>query len=86
MTLRIDNAGRVVLPKPIRDRLGLCAGSDLEIEETTDGVVLKAAERRPSLIKRGSFWVHAGEISTGYEILKAVGEDVAERARQAWGL
>ena len=33
MTLKIDKAGRVVPPKPVRDRLRLRAGSDLEIEE-----------------------------------------------------
>ena len=44
MTLKIDRAGRVILPKPVRDRLGLRAGSDLEIQETPEGVVLKPAE------------------------------------------
>ncbi len=48
MTLKIDKAGRVVLPKPVRDRLGLHEGSDLEILETPEGVVLKAAGQRPS--------------------------------------
>src|SRR5258708_4107853 len=62
MTLKIDKAGRVILPKPVRDRLGLHAGSDLEIQETPEGVVLKPAGRRPSLVKQGSFWVHTGEI------------------------
>jgi AbrB family looped-hinge helix DNA binding protein len=31
MTLKIDKAGRVILPKPVRDRLGLHESSDLEI-------------------------------------------------------
>jgi hypothetical protein len=30
MTLKMDKAGRVILPKPVRDRLGLHEGSDLE--------------------------------------------------------
>ena len=62
------------------------AGSDLELEETAEGVVLKPAERRPSLIKKGSFWVHTGEIPQGYDILKAIDEDRDERMRRAWGL
>jgi len=86
MTLKVDKAGRLVLPKPLRDRLGLHAGSDLELEETAEGVVLKPAERRPSLIKKGSFWVHTGEIPQGYDILKAIDEDRDERMRRAWGL
>jgi AbrB family looped-hinge helix DNA binding protein len=86
MTLKIDKAGRVILPKPIRDRLGLHAGSDLEIQETAGGIVLKPADRRPSLVKRGSFWVHTGEIPPGYDILKAIDEDREEQMRKAWGL
>ena len=86
MTLKIDKAGRVILPKPVRDRLGLHAGSDLEIHETPDGVVLRPAGREPSLVKKGRFWVHTGELPAGYEILRAIDEDREERMRTAWGL
>jgi AbrB family looped-hinge helix DNA binding protein len=82
MTLKIDKAGRVILPKPVRDRLGLHAGSDLEIQETAEGVVLRPVGQRPSLVKKGSFWVHTGEIPPGYDILKAVDEDREERMRR----
>jgi AbrB family looped-hinge helix DNA binding protein len=86
MTLKMDKAGRVILPKPVRDRLGLHGGSDLEILETPEGVMLKPADRRPSLVKKGSFFVHTGEIPPGYDILKAIDEDREERMRKAWGL
>ncbi len=86
MTLKMDKVGRVILPKPLRDRLGLHAGTDLEIQETPDGVVLRPADRRPSLVKKGSFWVHTGELPPGYDILKAIDEDREERMRKAWGL
>ncbi len=86
MTVKIDKAGRVVLPKPVRDRLGLRAGSDLEIEENAQGIVLRPVERQPSLIKKGSFWVHTGEVPPGYDIVKAIEEDREERMRKAWGL
>ena len=86
MTLKIDRAGRVVLPKPVRDRLGLCPGSDLEIQETAEGVVIKPASRKPSLVKRGLFWVHTGEIPAGYDFLEIIDEDREERMRRAWGL
>ena len=86
MRLKIDKAGRVVLPKPMRDRFGLRAGSDLEIRETSEGIVLKLADQKPSLIKKGRFWVHTGELPPGYDILKAIDEDREERMRKAWGL
>jgi bifunctional DNA-binding transcriptional regulator/antitoxin component of YhaV-PrlF toxin-antitoxin module len=70
----------------VRDRLGLHAGSDLEIQETPDGVVLRPADRKPSMVKKGSFWVHTGELPPGYDILKAIDDDREERTRKAWGL
>ena len=45
-TLRIDKAGRVILPKPVRDRFGLREGTELELLETPDGVVLKPVQRK----------------------------------------
>jgi AbrB family looped-hinge helix DNA binding protein len=66
MTLKIDKAGRVVLPKPVRDRFGMKAGTDLEMQETADGVVLRPVRQRPSLIKRDGLLVHRGKLPKGY--------------------
>jgi len=85
MTLKMDKAGRVILPKPLRDRLGLQAGSDLEIQETPEGIVLRLADRQPSLVRKGSFWVHTGELPPGFDILKAIDDDREEGMRKAWG-
>ncbi|MGH2763554.1 MAG: AbrB/MazE/SpoVT family DNA-binding domain-containing protein [Thermoleophilaceae bacterium] len=38
MRITIDGAGRVVVPKAIRDELGLCAGQELELR-AADGVL-----------------------------------------------
>ena len=46
MTLKMDKAGRVVLPKALRDRLGLHPGADLEISESSEGVLLRPAKPR----------------------------------------
>lgn len=86
MTLKIDKAGRVILPKPVRDRLGLRAGSDLEIEETAEGIVLKPAERRPSMIKKQGLWVHTGKVPEGYDIVQAIRDDREDRIRKLAGL
>lgn len=39
MRTTIDKAGRVVIPKPIREALGLDAGTELDIE--IDGVAIR---------------------------------------------
>jgi AbrB family looped-hinge helix DNA binding protein len=86
MTLKIDKAGRVVLPKPVRDRLGLRSGSELEIEETAEGIVLKPAARRPSLIKKQGLWVHTGKVPPGFDIVQAIRDDREDRIRHLAGL
>ena len=39
-TLTLDKAGRVVLPKALRDELGLAAGDTLELESRGEGRLL----------------------------------------------
>lgn len=42
MRVKIDKAGRVVVPKAIRDRLGLRPDTEIELVERSDGAFLKA--------------------------------------------
>jgi len=43
MTVRLSTKGQVILPKSIRQRRRWDAGTRLVIEDTADGVLLKAA-------------------------------------------
>jgi AbrB family looped-hinge helix DNA binding protein len=43
MMITIDRAGRVVIPQTLRRRLGLEAGSKLEVEEVDGGIMLRPA-------------------------------------------
>jgi AbrB family looped-hinge helix DNA binding protein len=85
-TLKMDKAGRVILPKPVRNRLGLKAGSDLEIEETAEGIVLKPAEPRPSMTTKQGLWVHTGKVPAGFDVVQAIHEDREDRIRKLAGL
>lgn len=51
--LIIDKAGRVVLPKPMRDRLHLDAGSKLRIEVVDDRLEIRQAVPEVKIIKQG---------------------------------
>ena len=53
--ITIDGAGRVVIPKPIRDRLGLRAGSRLEVLEEEGQIVLRSDRPEPVLVERNGF-------------------------------
>lgn len=48
MKLGIDKAGRIVVPKPLRERLGFKADTKIEAIEQPEGVLLKRVEQRPS--------------------------------------
>ena len=65
MTLKIDKSGRIVLPKPLRRRLGLRDNMELEVVEQGDGVLLRPAEPQPSMIRVDGLWVHRGKAEPG---------------------
>ena len=86
MTLKIDKAGRVVLPKPVRTRLGLRAGSDLELQETAEGILLKPTEHEPSMVQVDGVWVYTGKVPPGWDSVQAIKDDREERIRKQSGL
>jgi AbrB family looped-hinge helix DNA binding protein len=65
MKLKIDKAGRIVVPKPLRERLGFRADTQLEAIEQPEGVLLKRIEQRPSMAKVDGLWVHQGTAEPG---------------------
>ncbi len=56
MTLRIDNAGRIVVPKPIRDRLGLRPGTELEVSEGPDGFSFAGRNASHAWSRKATSW------------------------------
>ena len=65
MEIRIDKAGRIVVPKPLRERLGFKPDTELEAIEQPEGVLLKRVELRPSMVKVDGLWVHQGIAEPG---------------------
>lgn len=49
MQVSIDRAGRVVVPKPLREELGLSPETPLEIEVVDGHLELSAAHRPPTI-------------------------------------
>ena len=81
MKLRIDRAGRIVVPKPLRQRLGLGPDTELEAIEQPGSVLLKRVEQRPSMVKVDGLWVHQGSVEPGTNwerILEEVREERIE--------
>ena len=56
----IDQAGRIVLPKPIRDALGLLPGTKVDISPYGAGVQVVPAGRTARLVEEEGVLVSAG--------------------------
>jgi len=59
-TVSIDKAGRIDVPKPLREKLGLKAGDNLLIESDGDEITLRLVHPEPILIKEYGIWVYNG--------------------------
>jgi AbrB family looped-hinge helix DNA binding protein len=79
MRLKLDKLGRVVLPKPLRARYGLRAGTELEIVEGAQEFALRPARSGPSLVELGGILVHQGVPKGELDIVNAIREDREER-------
>jgi len=56
-TLTIDKAGRIVLPKPVRDKMQLSAGDSLHLESTGDRIVLRPSRAAAAMRQKEGIWV-----------------------------
>jgi len=70
--LSVDQAGRLVLPKQLRDQFGLHPGSLLEVAIGHDHVELKPLETTAVLRKNKKLWVHHGRAQTS--LIQAVAD------------
>ena len=59
--ISVDKAGRVVLPKPVRDRMRLAAGDELELESEGERITLRPVRAKATLQKKCGIWVYQGE-------------------------
>lgn len=60
MKTTIDRAGRIVVPKALRDRLALAPGAEIEIEAVADGIFLRPATTGSALVLEDGVLVHHG--------------------------
>ena len=71
MDVKIDKSGRIVVPKPLRDRLGLKHDIQLEVHEHADGVLLRVHQ---GTAQANADWARVLE-DVREERLRAVGSD-----------
>lgn len=86
MKLTLDKAGRIVLPKPLRDELCLEPGDELEIESSGEDITIRPARGQAQLRKKHGVWVYrAGEPLSAKTVDKTVREIRRERDARSIG-
>jgi AbrB family looped-hinge helix DNA binding protein len=89
MRTTIDGAGRVVIPKTIRERAGLSAGQELQVEWRDGKVNLEPVRTEAKLVRRGRRYVLAAPRGTpplsDDEVRRTLEEIREERIRRITG-
>lgn len=81
MRTGIDRFGRVVVPQSIRKSLRLDAGTELEIEQTGDAIVLRPVHERPDLALENGILVFTGDVGDDQQALRSVRDERLRKLR-----
>lgn len=83
-TLILDKAGRIVLPKPVRDELQLAAGDSLELESSEDRIVLRPVRGTVGLRKKQGIWVLDVDEPLSAEAVNRAIRDIRRERERSW--
>jgi AbrB family looped-hinge helix DNA binding protein len=82
----LDNAGRIVIPKTLRDELGLCPGDVLALESDGERITLRPIRSGSPMSKEQGVWVfRSGRKIAASETDRVLDALREERARSARG-
>ena len=59
--LTLDNAGRVLIPKKVREQMHLGPGDSLQLDSEGDRITLRPLRPQAQLKKERGVWVYQGE-------------------------
>lgn len=77
-TLTLDKAGRIVLPKPVRDELQLSPGDSLELESSEERVILRPVRGNGRIYKKQGVWVFDSGVPLDAEVVNKTLRKVRE--------
>ena len=80
----LGRAGRVVIPKPLRDKLRLGPGDTLQIEGEGESIRLRPVRPKALLKKEHGVWVYQGE-PTHASIPELIDRERERRLRELIG-
>lgn len=85
LSTRVDRFGRVVIPKAVRDKLGLRAGDEVEVEVTAEGIEVRPVRRRGGLVEENGLLVWDGELDPSFDVVEQLDKLREAHERDALG-
>jgi AbrB family transcriptional regulator (stage V sporulation protein T) len=88
MRITIDKFGRIVIPKAVRRRLGLEAGSELDLEAENGELVLRPVPERPPLVEKDGILVSTAALEEGaspFDVVESIRVHRRDRIRVQGG-
>jgi AbrB family looped-hinge helix DNA binding protein len=82
--LTLDKAGRVLIPKPLRQELHLGPGDTLQLESEGEQITLRPMRAKALLKKERGVWVYQGE-PTEVSITAVIDRRREKRLRELMG-
>ncbi len=83
-TLTVDKAGRILIPKTLRQELRIGPGSVIQIESEGEQITLRPVRRKALLKKERGVWVYQGE-ATDVSIPNRIDRERRKRLRELAG-
>lgn len=85
MVITIDGAGRIVVPKPLRDRFNLVAGTELEIETSGECLQFRRVEGGTALVRKKGVLAHHGDSRATLDVASLIRSERDARSRRIAG-
>jgi AbrB family looped-hinge helix DNA binding protein len=85
MEVAMDKAGRIVIPKSVREKLHLQPGDEFEISDVNTGFTLTPVRPRARMLNRNGVWVRTTGKPSTYDPAAEVEKSREERSEQILG-
>jgi AbrB family looped-hinge helix DNA binding protein len=85
-TTEIDKAGRLVVPKKLRESLHLTPGTRVVLRKQGNLLTVQPEQPEGKLIMKSGFWVWDPGVSTSLDVVQLIEHDRADQARHSLGL